>query len=159
MLKVVDEADCRTLCLQEEECVAVEYNPRSGFFGNTRWCEFLDTKRALRVRKSQTGKLVVFLPRLQREKKDFLLTQTKIKSKNPPRKSVKTSNVQNCSAECTQDAFCRAFVMCDVRPNSWCESTSGNCYLYSEAGIDTVEPDVNSEVHFVWKNYTQVNNL
>ena len=105
----------------------------------------------------KTSKIVVFLPRLQREKKNFILYQLKVKPDQQRRNEVKAFNITDCSSSCAQDAFCQAFVICDPMPGSWCENAKGYCLLYSkQQQITAVEKDQHSEMHFVWKDYTQV---
>lgn len=141
--------------MQEERCVAIEHRfTRPGLSGYS-YCGFLDGRNAIRVRTNPRSKLIVFLPRLQRERKTLVLANTKIKNFSP-RTSVSVTKIEDCIQTCGEDLFCRAFVMCNRSgKNSWCGSTKGNCYLYSENGIDNVVPDDNSQVHFVWKNFTQ----
>jgi len=98
----------------------------------------------------------VFLPRLQREKTNFVLCQLKVKPDQQRRNEVKAFNITDCSSSCAQDAFCQAFVMCNTVQGSWCEKARGNCLLYSKQQITAVEKDQYSEMHFVWKDYTQV---
>ena len=150
----VDETDCRAVCLLEENCVAVQYT--AGTFW--RGCKLLDTTRKLKVlnANAKSSKIVVFLPRLQREKRKFVLYQLKIKPNQQRREEVRVSNVTDCSSSCAQDAFCQAFVMCNPVQGSWCEKARGNCLLYSKQQITAVEKDVHSEMHFVWKDYTKV---
>ena len=147
----VDETECRAICLLEENCVAVQFTFRRG-------CKLLDTKGKFQVLtdNAKLSKTVVFLPRLQREKKNFILYQLKVKANQQRRAELKASNNTQCASSCSKDAFCQAFVMCKPAQGSWCEKAKGNCLLYSKQQITAVEKDSDSELHFVWKNYTQV---
>ena len=151
-LQNVDETDCRAICLLDENCMAVQYTM---FW---RGCKLLDTTKKLTAvnANAKSFKIVVFLPRLQREKKNFILYQLKVKPNQQRRGEEKASNVTVCSSYCAQDAFCQAFVMCSPVQGSWCEKTRGNCFLYSKQQITAVEKDEHSDMHFVWKNYAQV---
>lgn len=144
----VDEAECRASCLLEETCLAVQYS------ADMRGCKLLDTTRRSIVAK-RTSKIVVFLPRLQRERKTLVLNDLKVKTDQPPRHSLQAANMTVCNASCSQDAFCAAFVMCQQVPGSWCQ-TSKNCLLYSKQQLAAVERDENSEMNFVWKDYALV---
>lgn len=104
---------------------------------------------------AKLSKLVVFLPRLQREKKNLVLYQLKVKANQQRRGEHKATNSTECSSFCAQDAFCHAFVLCNPVQGSWCKSAKGNCLLYSKQQITAVETDVHSELHFVWKDYTK----
>ena len=148
----MDETDCRASCLLEENCIAMQYS------AERRGCKFLDAKKKFFAFKTvtKTSKLVVFLPRLQREKKNFALYWLRVKPDQQPRGTVQASNTTECSSSCSQDAFCRVFVMCNPVPGSWCENAKGNCMLYSQQQITAVVEDRNSEIHFVWKDYTKV---
>lgn len=148
----MDETDCRASCLIEENCVAVYYS------AERRGCKLLDAKTKFMAFKTdiKTSKLVVFLPRLQREKENFILYQLRVKPNQQPREAVQATNTTECSSSCSQDAFCRAFVMCNPVQGSWCENAKGNCLLYSQQQITAVVEDDNSEIHFVWKDYTKV---
>ena len=48
--------------------------------------------------------------------------------------------------------------MCKPEQESWCGNAKDtvNCLLYSKQQITAVEKDIHSEMHFVWKDYTQV---
>lgn len=144
----VDEASCRASCLLEETCVAVQ------FYVDTTGCKFLDTAMRLTAIESKTSKIVVFLPRLQRQRKNFILHDLKVKAADQARESI-NANITACNVSCSQDAFCGAFVMCQRAQGSWC-ATSKNCLLYSKQQVSSVEIDKNSEMHFVWKDYAQV---
>ena len=150
----MDETDCRAVCQLEENCVAVQYTVGKG-------CKLLDTnlKRKLQVLNTDDTKLSnleVFLPRLQREKKNFILYQLKVKANQQRRGEFKAANSTECSYFCAQDAFCQAFVLCNDVQGSWCENAKGSCLLYSKQQISAVEKDVHSEMHFVWKDYNKV---
>ena len=149
----VDETDCRAICLLEENCVAVQFTFQRG-------CKLLDTKGKFQVLTDNAilSKTVVFLPRLQREKKNFILYQLKVKANQPRRGQLKASNSTQCASSCSKDAFCQAFVMCKPEQGSWCENAKDNvnCQLYSKQQITAVEKDMHPEMHFVWKDYTQV---
>jgi len=147
----VDETECRAICLLEENCVAIQFTFRRG-------CKLFDTKGKFQVLtdNAKLSKTVVFLPRLQREKKNFILYQLKVKANQQRRNELKVSNNTQCASSCSKDAFCQAFVMCKPEQGSWCENAKGNCLLYSKQQITAVEKDMHSEMHFVWKNYTQV---
>ena len=151
-LSNVDETDCRASCLLEEKCVAVQYS------AERRGCKFLEATRKLLAFKTdvKTSKVVVFLPRLQREKENFILYGLRVKPNQQPRGAVQASNATECNSSCSQDAFCRAFVMCNPVSGSWCEKAKGNCLLYSQQQITAVVRDANSEIYFVWKDYTKV---
>ena len=159
LLREVDETDCRAICLLEEDCVAIQL-----FKGELlkvfawRGCKLLDSKGKLQVitDNSKWSKTVVFLQRLQRERKNFILSQLKVKANQPRRGEYQASNSTQCASFCEKDAFCQAFVMCKPAQGSWCEKAKGNCLLYSKQQITAVEKDSDSELHFVWKNYTQV---
>ena len=150
----VDETDCRAICLLEENCVAVQFTFQRG-------CKLLDTKGKFQVLTDNAilSKTVVFLPRLQREKKNFILYQLKVKANQPRRGQLKASNTTQCASSCSKDAFCQAFVMCKPEQESWCQNAQGNCLLYSKQQITAVEKDMHSEMHFVWKDYTQVTEM
>ena len=124
-----------------------------------RGCKLLDTKRKLQVltTNERQSKLVVFLPRLQREKKNFILYQLKVKANQQRRGEWQASNSTECSSFCAQDAFCQAFVMCNPVQGSWCKNAKDkvNCLLYSKQQITAVEIDAHSEMHYVWKDYTK----
>ena len=147
----VDETDCRAICFLEEKCVAVQFTFRRG-------CKLLDTKGKFQVLTddAKLSKTVVFLPRLQREKENFILYELKVKAIQQHRDQLQASNSTQCGSFCSQDAFCQAFVMCKPEQGSWCENADGNCLLYSKQQITAVEKDMHSEMHFVWKDYTQV---
>ena len=147
----VDETECRAICLLEENCVAIQFTFRGG-------CKLLDTKGKFQVltANAKLSKTVVFLPRLQREKKNFILYQLKVKANQQRRNELKASNSTQCASSCSKDAFCQAFVICKPEHRNWCENAKGNCLLYSKQQITAVEKDMHSEMHFVWKNYTQV---
>ena len=132
--------------------MAVQYS------AERRGCKFLDATRKFMAFKTdiKTFKLVVFLPRLQREKKNFTLYELRVKPNQLPRKTLQASNTTECSSSCSKDAFCRVFVMCNPVLGSWCENAKGNCMLYSQQQITAVIEDDNSEIHFVWKDYTKV---
>lgn len=144
----VDEASCRASCLLEETCVAVQ------FYVDMKGCKFLDTAMRLTAIEAKTSKIVVFLPRLQRQRKNFILHDLKVKAADQARESI-NANITACNVSCLQDAFCGAFVMCQRAQGSWC-TTSKNCLLYSKQQVSSVEIDKNSEMHFVWKDYAQV---
>ena len=147
----VDETGCRAVCLLEENCVAVQFTFLRG-------CKLLDTKVKFQVLayNAVLSRTVVFLPRLQREKKNFILYQLKVKANQPRRGEYQASNSTQCGSFCAKDAFCQAFVMCKLEQGSWCQNVEGNCLLYSKQQITAVEKDMHSEMHCVWKNYTQV---
>ena len=159
LLREVDETDCRAICLLEEDCVAIQL-----FKGELlkifawRGCKLLDSKGKLQVitDDSKWSKTVVFLPRLQRERKNFILSQLKVKANQPRRGEYQASNSTQCASSCEKDAFCQAFVMCKPAQGSWCENAKGNCLLYSKQQITAVEKDMHSELHFVWKDYSKV---
>ena len=160
LLREVDETDCRAICLLEEDCVAIQL-----FKGELlkmfawRGCKLLDSKGKLQVitDNSKWSKTVVFLQRLQRERKNFILSQLKVKANQPRRGEYQASNSTQCASFCEKDAFCQAFVMCKPAQGSWCENAKGNnCLLYSKQQITAVEKDMHSELHFVWKDYTKV---
>ena len=133
--------------------MAVQYTERM------RGCKLLDTKGKLEVlntNEAKQTKLVVFLPRLQREKKNLILDQLKVKTNQQRRGESQAANSTECSSVCARDAFCQAFVMCNPVQGSWCENTKGNCLLYSKQQVTAIQIDVHSEMHFVWKDYTKV---
>ena len=125
-----------------------------------RGCKLLGTKAKFQVLtdKAKLSKTVVFLPRLQREKKNFILYQLKVKANQPRRGEYQAFNSTQCASSCSKGAFCQAFVMCKPEQGSWCENAKDNvnCLLYSKQQITAVEKDMHSEMHFVWKDYTQV---
>ena len=121
-----------------------------------RGCKLLDTTRTLEATEAKpTSKIVVFLPRLQRQRKNLVLSDLKVKTDQQPRHSLQAGNITVCNESCSQDAFCAAFVMCQRVQGSWCE-TSMNCLLYSKQQVAAVERDEHSEMHFVWKDYAHV---
>ncbi|CAH3046890.1 unnamed protein product [Porites lobata] len=142
------------MCLLEENCVAIQFTFRRG-------CKLLDTKGKFQVLtdNAKLSKTVVFLPRLQREKKNFILYQLKVKANQQRRGQLKASNTTQCACSCSKDAFSQAFVMCKPEQESWCQNAQGNCLLYSKQQITAVEKDMHSEMHFVWKDYTQVTEM
>ena len=146
----VDEAGCRASCLLEDTCLAVQYST------DTTGCKLLNTEPRW-VEDKATSKIVVFLPRLQREKDTLVLHDLKVKADQPPRRSEKAGNITVCNASCSQDAFCAAFVFCYRDSGSWCEtSTSMNCLLYAKQQVAAVEKDEYSVMYFVWKDYALV---
>ena len=159
LLREVDETDCRAICLLEEDCVAIQlFKGELWKMFAWRGCKLLDSKGKLQVitDDSKWSKTVVFLPRLQRERKNFILSQLKVKANQPRRGEYQASNSTQCASFCEKDAFCQAFVMCKPAQGSWCENAKGNCLLYSKQQITAVEKDMHSELHFVWKDYTKV---
>ena len=145
----IDETRCRAICLLEFACLAVQYSTKP------RLCKLLGTKETS-VENKLTSKIIVFLPRLQRERDTLVFNHLKVKTDIQPRfKSA--GNITECNATCSQDAFCAAFVLCDRKAGSWCE-TAMNCLLYSEQQVAraAVEKDENSLMYFVWKNYDLV---
>lgn len=148
----MDETDCRAVCQLEEKCVAFQYTDRQG-------CKLLDLQRKLHVKTDYTKptNLVVFLSRLQRKKKDFILYQLRVKAKQERRgESLNATNSTKCSSCCAQDAFCQAFVFCNRVPGSWCEEDQVNCLFYSKQKMSAVEKNEHFEMHFVWKDYSKV---
>lgn len=148
----MDEAGCRASCLLEDTCRAVQYSTE------TKGCKLLDAKRAW-VEDKPTSKIIVFLPRLQRERNTLVFLNLKVKTDQQPRRSQIVGNISQCNASCSEDAFCAAFVFCYRAKGSWCESTTSmNCLLYSEQQVAAVEKDEkeNSAMYFVWKNYSLV---
>ncbi|XP_068739532.1 uncharacterized protein [Montipora capricornis] len=143
----MDEAGCRASCLLEDNCLAVQYST------DTRGCKLLDTKPRS-VENKPTSKIVVFLPRLQRERDTLVFKNLKVKTDKQPRHSEIAGNITDCNASCSQDAFCAAFVFCYRDGGSWCE-TSMNCLLYSKQQVAAVEKDEEgySWMYFVWKDY------
>ena len=143
----MDEAGCRASCLLEDTCLAVQYS------SDTRGCKLLDTTRRS-VEEKSTSKIIVFLPRLQREKDTLVFYNLKVKTDQLPRRSEIAGNITQCNASCSQDAFCAAFVFCNPDAGSWC-ATSKNCLLYSKQQVTAVEKDENEDslMYFVWKNY------
>ena len=154
----VDETACRAICLLEENCVAVQYTPRMLGVHLWRGCKLFGIKGKLQViyDNARLTKTVVFLPRLQREKKTFISYHLKVKANQPRRSEFKASNSTRCGSFCAQDAFCQAFVICKPEGRGWCSNAKGNCLLYSKQQITAVEKDIHSEMHFVWKDYTRV---
>ena len=142
----MDETDCRAICLLDEKCVAVQHSAWRG-------CKLLDTRKDLTALK-KNSKLVVFLSRLQRLKENFVLKDLKVRETQPRRGEKQVSNISECISFCGEDAFCQAFVMCDKKIGSWCANAKGNCLLYSKQKITAVEINQDSEMHYVWKNYT-----
>ena len=67
---------CSTICLQEENCVAVQYTPRMLGIQIWKGCKLFGIKGKLQViyNNAKLDKTVVFLARLQREKKLFCIT-------------------------------------------------------------------------------------
>ena len=155
LLQEVDETNCRAICLLEADCVAIEVFNGGGQFA-WRGCKLLDSKGKYSADDSKWSKTVLFLPRLQRERKNFTLSQLKVKANQPRRGEYRASNSTQCASSCSKDAFCQAFVMCEREQGSWCENAKGNCLLYSKQQITAVEKDMHSELHFVWKDYTKV---
>ena len=154
----VDETGCRAICLLEVNCVAVQYTP--WMLGTHLWrgCKLFGSQRKLQViyDNAKPTKTVLFLPRLQREKKNFVLYRLKVKANQPRRGEFKASNSTQCGFFCAQDAFCQAFVICKPDRQSWCSNAKGNCLLYSKQQITAVEKDIHSEMRFVWKDYARV---
>ena len=148
-LSDIDEAGCRASCLLEDTCLAVQYSTE------TSGCKLLDTKETW-VENKATSKIIVFLPRLQRERATLVFNNLKVKVDVQPRQTTKAVNRRQCETRCSEDAFCAAFVLCDRKAGSWCE-TAMNCLLYSEQQFPdaTFEKDENehSMMSFVWKNY------
>ena len=149
----MDEEGCRASCLLEDTCLAVEYSTKK-----SRNCKFLNKKQAL-VENEKTSKIIVFLPRLQRERATLVFNNLKVKVDVQPRQTTKAVNRRQCETRCSEDAFCAAFVFCHRKAGSWCE-TAMNCLLYSEQQVAraAVEKDEteNSLMYFVWKNYDLV---
>ena len=147
----VDEAECRASCLLEDSCLAVRYS------SDTKGCKLLDAKWIYRSFEGKpTSKIVVFLPRLQRERGTLVFHDLKVKTIQQPRRSEMAGNITACNASCSQDAFCAAFVFCFPSvTGSWCE-TSKNCLLYSKQQVAAVEEDEYSVMYFVWKDYARV---
>ena len=142
----MDEAGCRASCLLEDTCLAVQYSTE------TSGCKLLDTE--MTSVEESTSKIIVFITRLQRERKTLVFKYLKVKTDQLPRLSKKAVNSTQCNESCSQDAFCAAFVFCLPDAGSWCE-TSMNCLLYSEKQVAAVETDESmmSCMYFVWKNY------
>ena len=71
-------------------------------------CKLLDTKGKFQVLtdNAKLSKTVVFLPRLQREKKNFIFYQLKVKVNQQRRDELKASNSTQCASSCLKDAFC-----------------------------------------------------
>ena len=148
-----DEAECRASCLLEDTCLAVQYST------DTRGCKLLRTQQKKRAVDEEKSKIVIFLPRLQREKEILVFDDLKVKTDQQPRRSEKASNIAVCNAFCSHDAFCAAFVFCRRDAKSWCSSqTSKNCLLYSEQQVAAVEKDKYSVMYFVWKDYALATN-
>ena len=146
----VDEAGCRASCLLEDTCLAVQYST------DTRGCKLLDTKPTS-AEDEPTSKIVVFLPRLQRERDTLVFDDLKVKTDQQPRRSKIADNITVCNMSCSHDAFCAAFVFCYRISKSWCSSrTSMNCLLYSKQQVAAVEKDEYSVMYFVWKDYALV---
>ena len=149
----MDEAGCRASCLLEDTCLAVQYS------SDTRGCKLLDSAERW-VEDKPTSKIIVFLPRLQRERDTLVFNNLKVKTHQLARRSEIAVNITQCNASCSQDAFCAAFVFCNRNAESWCESnTSSNCLLYSKQQVAAVEKDVtdgDSVMYFVWKNYADL---
>ena len=110
----VDEAECRASCLLEETCLAVQYS------ADMRGCKLLDTTRRSIVAK-RTSKIVVFLPRLQRERKTLVLNDLKVKTDQPPRHSLQAANMTVCNASCSRRLLC-----------SLCHVSAGTTKLVSD---------------------------
>ena len=140
----VDEAGCRGSCLLDDTCLAVQFST------DTRGCKLLDTNPTS-VEYKSTSKIVVFLPRLQRERGTLVFDDLKVKTDLQPRRSI-DGNITVCNQSCSQDAFCAAFVFCYRDAGSWCK-TSKNCLLYSKQQLAAVEKDVYSVMYFIWKDY------
>ena len=146
----VDEAGCRASCLLEDNCLAVQYST------DTTGCKLLNTEPRW-VEDKPTSKIVVFLPRLQRERDTLVLKDLKVKTDLQARRSEKADNITVCNESCSQDAFCAAFVFCYRVTGSWCRTpTSMNCLLYSKQQVAAVEKDEYSVMYFVWKDYARV---
>ena len=143
----MDEAGCRASCLLEDTCLAVQYSTE------TSGCKLLDTEVTW-VEDKSTSKIIIFLPRLQRERDTLVFKNLKVKTDQQARGSKKFDNITECNASCSQDAFCAAFVFCYPDAGSWCE-TAMNCLLYSEKQVAAVEKDKSEKslMFFVWKNY------
>ena len=120
-------------------------------------CTLLEAKRTRAFGKLKS-KIVIFLRRLQRERGTLVFDDLKVKTIEQQRNSKIAGNIKECNDFCSHDAFCAAFVFCDrAGKKSWCSSpTSKNCLLYSEQQVAAVENDTNSQMRFVWKNYTLV---
>ena len=73
----VDETACSTICLPEENCVAVQYMPGCLEYISGKVASYLEIKGKIQViyDNATLAKTVVFLARLQREKKLFCITQ------------------------------------------------------------------------------------
>jgi len=122
---------------------------------DTRGCKLLDTKPRS-AKEEPTSKIVVFLPRLQRERDTLVFNDLKVKTDQQARRSEIAGNITVCNMSCSQDAFCAAFVFCNRRDSeSWCESAM-NCLLYSKQQVAAVEKDEYSVMYFVWKDYALV---
>ena len=146
----IDETRCRAICLLEFACLAVQYSTE------TSGCKLLDTKETW-IENKLTSKIIVFLPRLQRERATLVFNNLKVKVDVQPRQTTKAVNRRQCETRCSEDAFCAAFVFCSPIEGSWCK-TAMNCLLYSEQQVAraAVEKDENSLMYFVWKNYDLV---
>ena len=145
-----DEAECRASCLLEDTCLAVQYST------DIRGCKLLRTEKKTAV-EDRMSKIVIFLPRLQREKKNLVFDHLKVKTDQQPRRSERAASITVCNGFCSHDAFCAAFVFCHRNAKSWCSSrTSKNCLLYSEQQVAAVEEDEYSVMYFVWKDYAHV---
>ena len=72
----VDETACSTICLPEENCVAVQYTPRMLGIHLWKGCKLFGIKGKIQViyDNATLAKTVVFLARLQSEKKLFCIT-------------------------------------------------------------------------------------
>lgn len=148
-LRNIDEAGCRASCLLEDTCLAVQYS------ADTRGCKLLDTTPRYVEDSAKTSKIVLFLPRLQRERNNIVFNDLKVKTDLNPRSKIK-ANITFCNESCFQDAFCAAFVFCEPSmTGSWCE-TSMNCLLYSKQQVAAVQEDEYSVMYFVWKDYAHV---
>ena len=137
----------------EDRCVAVEF-----YWSIWHWCEFFDTAKSWSLKNKRKGKVTVFLPRLQRQRKEFVLSKAKVDKGIARDTSLSVQKVDECRQACAKDGLCNAFVMCNRTPNSWCKTTTDNCFLYSQRGMTQIVPNGYSEIHFVWKNYALVAN-
>ena len=120
------------------------------------WCKFFDTATPWSLASRKNGKVTVFLPRLQREKKEFVLSKAKVDKGTARDTSLSVKELEECRRACARDGACDAFVMCNRMSKSWCKTTSSNCFLYSQRGMAQIVSNDYSEIYFVWKNYTLV---
>lgn len=164
-LREVDEDTCKTLCLEEEQCVAVEYSRactyQEYYCNDNRWvCKLVKTGTTRAVLQNYNSKIIVFLSKIQNSKGSLILQNSKVKAEEGFYQEltfVDTPDVVQCMRNCSLTPYC------DIVDVNHDYGVFGKCYqfaadqklsvVFSEKPFPEIPPDQNA-VHFVWKDPT-----